>query len=364
MTKSVRLKLAQQKWNEPNERISINIYSSNATNRGAFVGVIKNFNLFDLFDLFGGGGTGAIARYFTELTSTGSQYYTIPSYTISSTGSIEIESVTTTTGVAYDYLNGFGVTTGDIFSVPAGCSDVLVDGVSVGTTGAAPKDGELHTIEFTILTGSGALTNIGSTATPSSYFDGIIASVKITGAGTLVRHYKINESWADDLVLKDAQTVLGSELFPEPPNTIQAGWTDNGGGSYTHTGASSEIQETPAGLVEDMAYIISMTIAGVSPNVTMQLGGAPTNGFNKEINLGAGTHYFVLRAETVSFDAIRCITATDCTVSNISIKEASGYGEAVNITSADAEKYKFSGSVSPNTWTGVDSATVIEVAGT
>jgi len=53
----------------------------------------------------------------------------------------------------------------------------------------------------------------------------------------------------------------------------------------------------------------------------------------------------------------------DIDVNNISIREASGYGAAINVTSADAQKYTFNGSASPNTWTGADT-TVIEVAGT
>jgi len=140
----------------------------------------------------------------TELVAAGSKHYTIPSVTIAAAGSIEVESVTTSSGVAYSYLNGYGVDSSGNFAVPAGCSDIKVNGISVGTTGVAPNDGKLNHIEFVITSGSGALTHIAQDGASGGYLNGIIREVKITDNGTLIRHYKIDETWTGDLILKDS----------------------------------------------------------------------------------------------------------------------------------------------------------------
>ncbi len=74
------------------------------------------------------------------------------------------------------------------------------------------------------------------------------------------------------------------------------------------------------------------------------IGGIKLQYFGSDASIGTvtetGIHYFVFTPNTTTLEVFRkSAVATNVTISNISIKEAPGYGTAVNITSADAEQF-------------------------
>lgn len=118
------------------------------------------------------------------------------------------------------------------------------------------------------------------------------------------------------------EVVDGTDLWTDPASTIQTGWTDNGGGSYSHAGASSEIRSGAGQLEEDQLYSVELTVSGAG-SITVIAGGTPTEGKNTVAGLTAGDHLFNIRAEDIaSVNALRIVSATSVTVSGINIKEA------------------------------------------
>lgn len=118
------------------------------------------------------------------------------------------------------------------------------------------------------------------------------------------------------------EVTTGIDLWTDPADTIQTGWTDNGSGSYTHAGASSELRSGAGDLVEDQLYSVEMTVSGAG-SVTLIAGDTPTNGKNTIAGLTVGDHLFNIRAEDVdSINAFRIISSTSVTVAAINIKEA------------------------------------------
>lgn len=115
-----------------------------------------------------------------------------------------------------------------------------------------------------------------------------------------------------------------TELWTDPATLVGAGWVDNGGGSYTHSGvASGEIRDSSGLLAEDSTYIVTVTAAGAG-SFDIQLGGTPTNGYNTLTGLVAGTQTHLLIAEDVgTLNAVRFISdEDDITLSNIEVRLA------------------------------------------
>ena len=299
-------------------------------------------------------GNGTTSRYMSDLDGV-ADYYTIPTVTLAGDLKIETDFSTTDT-TTFNMILGHS-SIGDYVQIRDGNK---VQTVLNGTSNISPvitsvADGKLHTLKIerissvlkyyidnveihSIANADTANFNFIGRFQFGEYFIGVISEVKITDGTDLIRYYKIDEDFSTTDVLKNSATTLGSELWTNPPSTIGARWTDNGGGSYSHTGATGdELIITTAGLVEDAAYLCTLVKTGTGA-VRFHLGGAPTNGYNiSETITTAGTYTFALRGESVTTDSIRIepINTTAFEVSGITVKKAEGYGEAISITSSE-----------------------------
>ena len=183
----------------------------------------------------------------------------------------------------------------------------------------------------------------------TEYFDAVMANAEFNQIGDLLL-LALNEPLED--IEYPVGNVLGSELWINPADIIATGWTDNGGGSYTHTGTSSEIRTTRA-LVEDDPYVCRVIVAGAG-RVQIRLGGPSSNGKNLSPYLSVGTHTIVLNAEgTDVLSAIRFISADEVTVSDISVKNTSNAALYKSISTNKREVYELINA----DWLAVESVT-------
>lgn len=203
------------------------------------------------FDLSGIIPPVAESRYFTTLLASAQKHYTIPEVILSGDYSISALVYKPTGAQVRVYGNTSGFTSRLIINADGSINfraDISADpGITAGAGTVA--DNALHTITVTrsgntgsiivngttVATGSVPVANaavgvIGRQST--SYGDGIIANVKITNNGTVVRNYPINESWDGSTVLRDVSgngqdgtavniTSSDAELFDQ----VSDGWT-------------------------------------------------------------------------------------------------------------------------------------------
>jgi hypothetical protein len=132
--------------------------------------------------------------------------------------------------------------------------------------------------------------------------------------------------------------VFGSELWANPPTTIQTGWSDNGDGSYTHTGGSSELRITTGSpLTPSTTYEYAIVVSG-SGAVQLQLGGATSDGNNISPSMFAGTYKGVLKTNSsIAYNAIRVVSSSENTVASISLREVTNYITYENIALEDRD---------------------------
>jgi len=178
------------------------------------------------------GGGGEITRNFTTLDATFSMHYTIQ--TVALTGDFEVEAVYSTTSTDSEntilgeekYLK--------IRTNASGYIQALV-GNGTGTwqvrllsNVVVVNDGKLHTVKLTrvgnlfTLFSDGVNVEVGGSSIPTPRFPsigfntgtghgftGTISDVKITDAGTLIRNYAIDETWAGpSTVLVDTENGM------------------------------------------------------------------------------------------------------------------------------------------------------------
>jgi len=162
------------------------------------------------------------SRYFTTLDGS-ADYFTIPTVTLTGDFSIEVD-ISTTYTTAAQYIIGNNTDDNMYVRVDATTGVIAVNCNStktiVGTVDIS--DGKLHTIKLTnvsgtatlyiddvsdgtvaSLSGNNVIDRIGDNHTASTFFNGVIANVKITDAGTLIRDYKVNEDWNGTTTLID-----------------------------------------------------------------------------------------------------------------------------------------------------------------
>ena len=301
-------------------------------------------------------GARLIKRYFTDLDPIFSQYYTIPAVTLA--GDFEIEVEFSTAGIASDmavvagshlteYYFQLDSVEGNVSVWVAGTEYQFATGVTcfdaklhtlkvalVGTTLTGSIDGVAGTpLAITPYTGSNAF-RIAAGTSVENFFSGIISNVKITDAGTLVRHYKIDENFALTDVLKNSATELGSEAGDTEATTVGAPWVDNGGGSYSLDGGQASAASVYFGslLPIGKTYIVTFfvtdsTAGGVRPETAeIDESYATSNGRYQWVLSPIANPNFNLKADADFNGTVQ-----------LSIRQADGYGQAINIT--ESEKY-------------------------
>lgn len=326
------------------------------------------------FDLTGVLPPAVIERYFTELASAGSQYYTIPEITLAGDFEIELDFYITSLS-SFNMLLTSTSNSGEYIGInPAG--DIIY-----ASDGAFNNMGSVVVNQYYTLTlsrSSGAVSgnlsgtslagfsnattlqygNIGRRGVGTVlYFNGIISNVRIKDNGTLVRSYDIDEDWVDSNVLVNDAAVLGGELvvngdFSDGVN----GWASASTLTSNLLEINGELQVTTTAnfgrAIQSISTVIGETYI-VSVDVYPQDGDtAVVQISNLSTGGGAGAP---VPAQTTAIDKTLgfAFTATNTTTyiavgsalagignvnvfDNISIRQADGYGTAVNITDADA----------------------------
>jgi hypothetical protein len=154
-----------------------------------------------------------ISRFFTTLSASGNQYYTVPAVTL--TGDYKIsalvyfsDSIIGITGRSDSFSGRARVTADGGFDVRfdnASAGAVLTSGglvpsnrLSILTIERAGSTGIIEVNNVEVFSGAvptGQLTINSLARSSSTYSEGVLANVKIYDASTLSRQYKINEDW-------------------------------------------------------------------------------------------------------------------------------------------------------------------------
>jgi len=161
---------------------------------------------------------GGSTRYFTTLDGT-ADYFTIPTVTLSGDFEINLKFSTTATPSFQMLLGGNG---SNYMAVRNGNFTLRLGGGTVHVfTDATVNNGQFHNVVISRVGTTLNVTNngndlgdvtdsntfvgaeIGAYAGGVFPFDGVIADVKITDAGTLIRNYPIDEDWDGTTTLID-----------------------------------------------------------------------------------------------------------------------------------------------------------------
>lgn len=313
-------------------------------------------------------------RYFTEFLASVNSHATFDS-AITLTGDFEYEALVyfsssdiTVLGNTSNFDNrGIVFANGDI-SLRAGSATTIFAGV--GTV--APN--QFHVIGFRRSGSTGYIdlngvnVSSGSIGTSTATIDatgnnggafstGIPANLKIwkdgdRNTGTPVGFWPMDDA-PDSTYFRNTAAQIENNIWESPFTTVGSGWTDNGDGSYTHTGVSGEIRKSIPSLTEGESYIIDFDLEG--SGLTIQLGGAPTDGKNRIQGLSEGSYSYVLVAENAAANPnMRFISANEVTVRNITVRKLSTttpYLTKQNIASGQTELFD----KVDDGWTGVES---------
>lgn len=246
-------------------------------------------------------------------------------------------------GTDYNLTNGIAVVVGAL-SMDAGITSALLDGVSIGITGAIPNDGKLHTLT---VGGTFNLTHISATSTPDNFFGSIIKSVTLTDNTTPAnsRIYTL-DSGSIEYELPDGVSE-GSELITNGTfDTDLTGWSDNPGTS-TWVDGEAKLSET---LNNKMAQPIAGYTAGMTFYVTCT---ARTVSGNGRINgdagishhlLAEGFNEFIFTATNTAYNKIEFVTlleGSEIYVDNVSVKELPQALIYNNVTPEDWGNYTY-----------------------
>lgn len=294
--------------------------------------------------MIGTGGDVAIQRIFIDNDDTAGAFYSLAT-PIVNTGDFTAgtKAILPLDATNYTLLGQTASSLNYLKILSTGFASISIDGDVVTSTVAATKDSKLRlydveldgddfkfledgviidTVTDAVAAAKTFTINALATSNGLDIFNGVMADPIFNNNGTTTS-WNLDEADAD--IEYSNENTFGADIWIDPPNDIQAGWTDDGGGFYTHTGGTSELQiDTGSPLTASTAYKVNITVAGAG-EVIVQLGGAPVDGDNRRSSIAAGTHSFVLTTNsTITFNAVRIISSTECTVSAISMDTIEG----------------------------------------
>jgi len=203
---------------------------------------------------------------------------------------------------------------GGTFSLQAGGAPTngynSITGLEAGTHTIVLAAENVASINALRIISSSAIT-VGSISVREALLDYLVVSFLVTQFLPTSMSY-----------LPEIQEVInGTDLWTDPASTIESGWINNGGGSYSHSGASSELRSGAGLLEEEQLYSVELTVSGAG-SVQLVAGGVGGDK-NTVSGLTAGDHLFNIRAQNVStVNAFRFISNTTVTISGINIKAA------------------------------------------
>ena len=302
-------------------------------------------------------------RYFTQLSNAGSKHYTIPEVTLS--GDFEVSATVYHTSATTEVVLGrLGFNTNFLAVTDLGAVRLNIGGVTLNSANGLVALNKLYTIKAvrigtaveiflddvsvgtTTTSNTWILDLIGAYQGPTLFWSGIIYNVDISGTGIDRRYYKIDETWADNLVLRNSATTLGAEDVTNGDFATDSDWTKGdgwtiSGGTANHNGAFGLLTQE-IGATTGETYLVSALVD-------------LTSGGSVQIGVGNATTTLVDGLNTVTVVAIGSDVQIGAgsfvgSVDLVSVKLATGYGTAVNITDADADQFTKSGA----DWLGVE----------
>ncbi|MCP4791691.1 MAG: LamG domain-containing protein [Gammaproteobacteria bacterium] len=284
-------------------------------------------------------------RYFALNETT--RYATIPEVTLAGDCVISFQ-VLSSDAASPQIIVGNSI--GTINSIFINTNDIFIrdsDGVTINTTGDAIQSNILSEVEIVVIANNveifvngvsrasgaktGALTfnQVYTRQSGSMSLIGILANLKIYDDGTLIRDYPIND---DSDILRNRATVLGPELW-ENPNLVGGASYDAGVLSISTTGnkAGGEVF-VPAGTHAVMSFDVELTEGELELSVLANLVGTIAGS-----NISSSGRYTFLidSSDTIGIKRVFGVGSVVATVSNISIRQADGYGAVINGIEAD-----------------------------
>lgn len=310
------------------------------------------------------------SRNFTTFDSTGSKHYTIPSKTYS--GAFVIEYDSTYSGSATAIVLGNSVDVADwLGTLASRVIRLQINSIPV-TTLVSKLDGKLRHVRVerdgsdnvTVTVSGFSPESIGTLAGDFTFdlvgkagfgngYDGIIANVDLNGE----RFYPIDEDWTENLVLHDTKTVLGSEEVTNGDFATDTDWTKTG--TSTISGGKGNVDDGFIGqdvLTNGVTYLVECDISNFVGGGSNAITNANGLGGSLHAITGDGHITFAFTHSVASgliLFVSQSATGASFSVDNVTVKEAAGYGTAVNITSSDSETFTKAG----NDWDGVQSWT-------
>lgn len=281
----------------------------------------------------------AIERYYTELSSAGNQYDAFTNTaTLDSDFDIEVDILNTSTSSMVILGDS---TTGDnlLYTDSNALKIRIAAGSFVTIASGTISDGRLHRIRVTRISGivTGYIDGVAGTPAAISgsflinaqgqrgnglYWDGILANLKITKAGTLIVDAKKDGDGTSNIIVNDAAT-LGAELSSGIFIDIDT------------TDAFTDFDVT-TGLSAGLSYFVVMTIESISSG-RMKINTATTD--SVKITEPSTTE---ITATGTTFSSIQTGASGFTGRVKLSTREipaATPYLTRVNQTSADVELY-------------------------
>jgi len=254
---------------------------------------------------------GSLTRNFTTSNLAGSESWPLDS-NVPLTANFSITDKISTTSTAAGVLFSGGTAAGklEVSLTAAGLVKVDVAGVNIFTGVIAVNDGKFNEIVLSrtgttasltvngVSDGSGTMSGTVNFDTLNArtggtiFFIGVQADIVVVDAGTTVHTWLIDEtnpatisditgsnnSTAVNFTSADSETFtksgadfLGFDFWTNPPDVLQTGWVDDGGGQYTLTGDGSFQQlGMTSNIVSGLTYRASFNMVSLSANMKLQ----------------------------------------------------------------------------------------------
>lgn len=315
---------------------------------------------------------GFLQRFFTTTAASLSQSWTVKSVPLA--GNFDIFDFVNTGATVAQTLYSGGIAAGnlEVSLTAAGLVKVDVAGVNIFTGVIAVNDNKSHELHLSrtgttaslfvdgVADGTGTMSGtvdfdtISGRTGGSIFFSGVHYDFRVLSAGVPIHFWKIDEDWVSSNALRDSLTVLGAELFDGVFSAGGGGTIDTVDGVTTVTngvgGFDYAFNTNAFATVAGQTYIMRAEIIGGTSLSNHTFGAGSAIGGVELGNMSgstAGVKEFTFTAtDTTTFVRIGSnLSTTGLTLefSGLTIKEAAGYGQAINIDEDDAEVFFRSG---------------------
>lgn len=209
-----------------------------------------------------------------------------------------------------------------------GISSATMDGNAISNLDPYPVDGNLHTLSMTVGTAR-SLARIGSMINNAEFFDGVIYNVTVERLGVIIHNWRLDDTLLNSNVIRNSAATLGSELIQESNISTGTNWSiSNGNLIYSGTGTDF-VDITVPGLVTGDTYRSNITAtSGTFRDRFDQTNFTGVSASERAFQYSGGTIRIQSNSEP-------CVIP----ISQISLREAPGYGTAFGLGAGDSEPY-------------------------